>query len=231
MKRTAGITAAAVIALLGSACVAFLGIIEFFGILFASRFGSAAETLPNQGAIPMVVGAAVGSLFNLGFAGWGLATGIGLLRLKPWSRISALVYAGLLAFSTAIAALIFLFLPLPAAANTGQNFKFIFRAIMEAFCVVPFSVAVWWLVFFSRKSVAAQFSARPDSTTSPVAQAVISPPTFVPEPPRLQRPIILTIVAWFYLASVIMSAPPGISLDHSGRYLFLFLERCWRARL
>jgi hypothetical protein len=207
VKRTAGITAAAVVALLGSAFVALLAVIGLFAILFASRFSPPAEGLPQQGPIPAVAAGIMGSLFNFGFAGWGLATGIGLLRLKPWSRISTLIYAGFLAFSTAIAALIFLFLPLPEAANAGQNFNFVFRAIIEISCLIPLSIAVWWLVFFTRKGVAAQFSARPELTTSPEAQAVVSPPPFVPGPRKLQRPIILTIVAWFYLASAVSSAP------------------------
>jgi len=207
VKRSAGITAAAIVALLGSAFVAFLAVIGLFGILLTLRLGSSAGTLPQQGPFPAAAAAGMGSLFNFGLAGWGLATGIGLLRLKPWSRISMLVFAGFLAFSTAIASLIFLLIPLPEAANTGQNFNFVFRAIMELFCVVPLCVAVWWLVFFTRKSVAGQFSVIPDSTTYPAIQAVASPRTFVPGPPRLQRPIILTIVAWFYLASVISSVP------------------------
>jgi hypothetical protein len=207
LRRSAGITAAAVVALVGSAGVAFLAVIGLFGMLFASRLGSSVRSMPQAGPIPVVAAAILGSLFNLGFAGWGLATGIGLLRLKPWSRISALIFAGLLAFSTAIAALIFLFIPLPEAADTSQNFGFIFRASIESFCLVPLFIAVWWLVFFTRKSVASHFSVPPDMTMSPVAQAVISPPTFVPGKPRMQRPVILTFFAWFYLLSVIASVP------------------------
>jgi len=155
----------------------------------------------------MVAVAVMSSLFNLGFAGWGLATGIGLFRLKPWARISTLVFAGFMAVGAAFAALLFLLIPLPARPNIGPGSDFIIRVIMGLVCAIPLSVAVWWLVFFTRKSVVAQFSALPITTTSQVAQAVIPPPTFVPGPPRLQRPIILTIVAWFYLASVISSAP------------------------
>lgn len=207
MKRSAGVTAAAVLAVLGSACVAFSAVIGFFGMLFASRFGSAATTLPDQGPMPMVAVAVMSSLFNLGFAGWGLATGIGLFRLKPWSRISTLVFAGFMGVGAAFAALLFLFIPLPATPNAGPGSDFIIRVMVGSFCAIPLSIAVWWLVFFTRKSVVAQFSAPAYTTTSPVAQAVIPPPTFVPGPPRLQRPILLTVVAWFYLASVITSVP------------------------
>lgn len=192
---------------MGSGFVAVSAVIGFFGMIFASRFGSAATTLPDQGPMPMVAVAVMSSLFNLGFAGWGLATGIGLFRLKQWARISTLVFAGFMAVSAAFAALLFLLIPLPATPNIGPGSDFIIRVMVGSFCAIPLSIAVWWLVFFTRKSVVAQFSALPKTTTSQVAQVVIPPPAFVPGPPRLQRPIILTIVAWFYLATVISSAP------------------------
>jgi hypothetical protein len=149
----------------------------------------------------------MGALFELGFAGWGLATAIGLIRLKPWSRISLLIFAGLLAILAAFMALIFTLLPLPATPSTPQNFNFIFRTVMESFCAVLLFIAVWWLVLFTRRSVTAQFSDVATSVTIPVEPVSGGHGVPAAVAPLPRRPLTITIVAWLYVASVPMMIP------------------------
>jgi hypothetical protein len=207
MKRSAGVTIAAVIVLLGSIFVGFFAIIGIFAALFISRGNDATRNLPQQGPLPLIASMIVGALFEFGFAGWGLATAIGLIRLKPWSRISILVYAGLLAVSFAFTALIFMLLPLPVTPNTSQNFNFMIRFIMASICVVPFSIAVWWLVLFTRKSVVAQFSGVASNATIPAVPAPAGYAVPAAVTPSLRRPVTITIIAWLYVVSVPMMIP------------------------
>jgi hypothetical protein len=207
MKRSAGVTIAAVIALLGSICAGFFAVIGIIAGLFLPRGNDAMKNLPQQGALPILASMIVGALFEFGFAGWGLATAIGLIRLKPWSRISILIYAGLLAISVAFMAMIFMLLPLPVTPNTSQNFNFIIRFIMASICVVPFSIAVWWLVLFTRKSVVAQFSGVASNATIPATPSPAGYAVRAAVIPSLRRPLTITIIAWLYVVSVPMMIP------------------------
>jgi hypothetical protein len=207
MKRSAGVTIAAVVALLGSAFLAYSAILGFFSILSVSRFSPAGQTRPEFNQTQMLAAAVMGSLVDLGLAGWGILTGIGLLRLKTWSRISVLVFAGALALVAAFGVLIIMFLPLPGRPNAGQGYHSFFRVIAAPIWFIPLSVSVWWLVFFSRKSVVAQFSAAPVAADYSPTQAFASAPVILPGPPSMQRPVLLTIIAWFYLGSAILNAP------------------------
>lgn len=218
MKRSAGVTAAAVIALLGSACFGVLCIFELFGALLILRHGPSNRALPEGGPIPAATALIMGVITNLGFAGWGLATGIGLIRLKPWSRISTLVFASLLAVFTGFGAVIVSFVPFPQVPNASHAFSGAFRTMIELFFAVPFSVSAWWLILFTRKSVAAQFSEPAIPAVSGAAQTPEIPATFVAGPRRAQRPLIITILAWFFLVSGISTLPS----------LFLFFLRPWR---
>jgi hypothetical protein len=49
--------------------------------------------------------------WTLLFSGWGLATGIGLLRAWRWARVSALIFSGLLAALGILGIVIFLLMP------------------------------------------------------------------------------------------------------------------------
>jgi hypothetical protein len=207
MKRSAGVTTAAVIALLGSICAGFFAILGMIAPLFLSRGNDATRNLPQQGPLPLIATVIMGALVEFGFAGWGLATAIGLIRLKPWSRISILIYAGLLAISVAFMALIFMLLPLPANPNTTQNFNFIIRFIMASICAVLFFIAAWWLVLFTRKSVVAQFLGPTAIATIPAVPIPAGYVVTAAVAPRLRRPLTITLLAWLYVVSVPMVIP------------------------
>lgn len=206
MKRSGGVTAAAVVALLGSACQALLAVVGLLGMLFASRSASLPAP-PPQAAMLMRVAAVIGSVVNFGFAAWGIATAIGLFRLKPWSRISILVFSGLLVAFAAFGSLIFLVMPLPQMPEQSPDFDSFLRAMMLFVFAVPFSVGIWWLVLFTRKSVAAQFSGTAISTGVSDSPATIEHSSFIQAPKTPQRPILISILAWFYIATAIASTP------------------------
>jgi hypothetical protein len=208
MKRSAGVTAAAVVLLLGSGYVCFIGVLLLFEALTHFGDGNPANAVSRQTPLPIADPMILGAPFVIGFAAWGLSTAIGLLRLKAWSRISTLIFGGLLAITAAFPALTFTFQPFPATLAAPEHFDLIFRVFMEAYWIVLLFIAAWWLVLFTRKTVVAQFSdpalvpAVPGDTSF---RNTLAAPTTVP--PRPQRPLSITIIAWLYVVSVPLAAP------------------------
>lgn len=202
MKRSAGVTIAAIIVLIGSAFVVLSAALGAISMFFAFRSSELEGALRGQGKVPVLATMIAGSLINLALAGWGIATGIGLLRLKSWSRISALVFAGLLAVMATFVGLTFLFIPLPAIPDGDQSFYFVFRVMIGTTFAALFAIAVWWLVLFTRKSVVEQFSGAASLATARDSAVAVEPRAFVTAPQQPRRPLAVTIIAWFYLASL-----------------------------
>jgi hypothetical protein len=207
MKRSPGVTAAGSLALLGSAFLAFTGVSELLVALFALGHRTPQGSVPGPGVTMMIFPILTGALFNFGLTGWGVATGIGLLRLKPWSRISILIFAVFLAIGSLFAMMMPLFLRLPGGPGGGRDFASIFQVTMGLMFAMPLGVAIWWLILFTRKSAIAQFSGHPEALAAPVSQETYLPAPAASSSPALQRPIVLTVIAWFYLASAVSGLP------------------------
>src|ERR1700751_1787113 len=88
MKRSVGVTISAVIVLVG--CGVTLVSSAFMALGLAE--------IASRGATPQFSKAAgvFLVLFMLALAIWGIATGINVLHLREWARISVLVFSGLL---------------------------------------------------------------------------------------------------------------------------------------
>jgi hypothetical protein len=207
MKRSAGVTAAAVVALVGSGCICLLSVLSLSGLLALFRKGIPETPLPQQGPISLVSSMGLAVFFEIGLAAWGILTALGLLRLKGWSRISILIFAGQLAVIAGFGGLIIMILPLPETRGTPENFTSILRISTALFWAAMLLIAVWWLVLFTRKSVVAQFSGVPATATVPgdPASGSIGAPAIMSPKPR--RPLTITIIAWFYVASVPLMIP------------------------
>jgi hypothetical protein len=95
-------------------------------------------------------------LWILLFTGWGLATGVGLLRAWRWARISALIFSGLLAALGILAVIAFLRTP-------GSDFSgwqlLLSMAVVTLLFLSPTAVGIWLLRLFTRKEVKAYFQA------------------------------------------------------------------------
>lgn len=141
------------------------------------------------------------------FAAWGLATGIGLLYLKRWARISLLVFAGMLAFISLFSAVFVAFLPLPAAndPNLPANFTSLMRVGMGLFYGVFAVLGGFWLYFFNKRSIRAQFQTMLPVPESAAGDLFVG--TGVPAPVTNQsaRPLSITIIGWFLLISAALA--------------------------
>ena len=166
MSRPVGVTASAIVAILGSIIT-----LLFAAMMAASPTFATAQPQPPYTTQIAIVAAAI----SVALAGLGIWTAIGLFRLRSWARTSILIFAGFLGAWAAVALIVTMVIPMPPeiTAGTRQGFRII-AAVMFG---IPLGVAVWWLIQFNAQSTKAAFA-------SPVTE-VASP-----------RPLSISIIGW-----------------------------------
>ena len=212
-KLSAGITASAVIAILGSvASIAFGGLMTAGGLAAGTSAapGPAGQPLPSAAVIAIMA-----SLY-LAFGIWGVVSAVGLLRRKNWARICFLIFGGLLAFFALSAAagslIVALALPGTIPPNVPPG---LVRGVAVAFIVISLiclAIAIWWLVYFNRSSVKAAFGTGVAAASQP-----------------RQLPLAVSIVAWLLVGGGVIN---GIQMLFSyPLVLFGIVLRGWAAGL
>jgi hypothetical protein len=168
---------------------------------------------------------------------WGIATGVGLLRLKNWARISTLAFSVLLILMGCFGGLVTAMMPLPSTPTSSLDPAVIsaIRIFTGAFWLALLGIAIWWLVFFTRVSVKAQF-ARPQSLATdglplppPALSGAMQVVPAIPQQQGSQRPTSITIIAWLLLAGCVLM-PLNILL-HAPAIVFTKLLTGWAAAL
>ncbi len=187
-KPSASVIIAGILAILGS-LLAMLGLgLGLMGLYLTP----VSTTRPEAPPIPPFALTAATIMFVVMFfvAAFGIFTGIGLFQLKNWARISALVWAGISAFFSALALVFILILPFPAVPNAqGANMAAV-KGMLTIFYALPILIGVWWLILFNQKKTKELFRGTRE----------ISTPT-APTAPRCPLP--LAILAGFMLFSVL----------------------------
>lgn len=90
---------------------------------------------------------------------WGLATGVGLLRLQPWSRFSMLVFHSLLCLC-AVSSAVFLVVLALTVPNKGIVTLHNFGAatfVTVCFVLISVTIGIRGLLFFRRNDIRAYF--------------------------------------------------------------------------
>lgn len=200
MARSAGITVSAVVVFIGSAFTLLFGALAALGSAMMSLH-TAPSIAPHLGFVVVIVEA----VFALGLSGWGIATGVGLIQAKEWARISMIVFAALLALFTLPSALMMAFIPLPVPKdpNLPANFTLILRGGFVLFYGLLGALAIFWLYFFNRRSVKAQFQ-----TKQAASEGSGPSPSEIGNTPALAgpaRPLSITIIAWFLIVASAIS--------------------------
>jgi hypothetical protein len=162
MSRPVGVTASAVVAILGSIVT-----LVFAAGAVASLFLKTPQPQPPNSASFVVMGA----LMFVAFACAGFWTSVGLFRLRPWARTAILVFAGFLAVGSIFTLLITMAAPMPPDMSAASQHSV--RIGMATVFGIPLVVAIWWLIQFNTQSTKAAFassiagpaSARPLSIT------------------------------------------------------------------
>jgi len=124
---------------------------------------------------------------------FGVATGIGLIYLRKWARISLLLWGGFSVFFCGIGMPFVFLMPFSPGPNTPDlpaGSVTAVRLVLLLVYGVPLLIGVWWLILFNRKSVKSQFLG-----------ATGSADPGLPQKPKCPLPI--SVLAWFYVASVL----------------------------
>lgn len=151
-KRSACVTAAATLAVLGS-------LISFF--IWGAFFLPLLNLPPNARGQHMYeirpLAFALVALVPPMLVALGLGTGIGLFKLRSWARKAALLWASIaLAFCLSMIALRpFETFAIPEHFVTEVESMRQLLAVSVVVMLLP--VSIWWLFFFRLKSVVAQF--------------------------------------------------------------------------
>jgi len=151
-QRSAGVTAAATLALLGCGSAFFFWgyfLLSFLNVPPDDHGRHLYQTHTDAFLVIALVQSAVIAL--------GIRTGIGLFQLRSWARVSALIWAALtLVFCLSLIAFhpfeIF-FIPSPFVSQL-ESLK---QLISIALVILLLPASVWWLFLFRMESVKAQF--------------------------------------------------------------------------
>jgi hypothetical protein len=196
-RASASVVVAGVAAIIGGA----LGILWVVAVLAALRFASAT----GPGAIPPSLRPLLHGIWILFLASdvFVIVVGIELIRLRRWARIALLVIAGCMLFFGAAGIGVIFFTLFLAPADPAVS-KLVLATVLAFVYGIPIGVSLWWLILFTRRSVAAQFeAATAPSTDASLASRPASSPSLFNNP---QCPLAVRIVAW-YLASFVLFLP------------------------
>jgi len=210
MPRSAGITVSGVLVIICSALTIISGAALALGSAVVSNSGATAK-IPGNFAYILVAEA----LVVLGFGVWGLASGVGLLKTKQWARISLLIYAAILVFISLPAAIFITVIPLPNAndPNLPSSFMPMLRFGMSLFYAAFAALGGFWLYFFNKQSVKAEFRGQ-QLVVEPAGQALpLGTPLAAYSGSDGSRPVSITLIGWFLLVGAACT-PLGLLFLH-----------------
>jgi hypothetical protein len=183
MKRPVGVLISGVLEIAGGVLCLLVGGLQFLAYrqqeaLRATMEFPAEMSLPAWTKyLPVVIFGSMGI--------WSLLSGVGVLWLLRWARISTLVLASLLATMGAMGIPMLFVMEAMRPAEMDEAVWQTMRATMISFYVILGAVGVWWLVYFNRPKVKAAFHAAPADASKP------------------ECPTSITLIAWFLLSAVL----------------------------
>jgi hypothetical protein len=151
-RRSAGVTCAAALAILGSVSALFVWGSIFLGVVNAppdSEGKHLYELYPFTFFLMLSV-----PLFLIAS---GIRTGIGLFQLKPWARQAALLWAGVALcfclYMIAFRPFETFFIP-DHFVSEVESFK---QLLAISLVIALFPISIWWIFFFRLPGVKRQF--------------------------------------------------------------------------
>jgi hypothetical protein len=224
MKRSVGVTISAVIVLLGCGITLISSAFMALGLAEIASRGDTPQFSKAAGVFLV--------LFMLALAIWGIATGINLLHLREWARISMLVFSGLLLLISLPGIVMMLLVPFPAPPDVADPalMQRVMAATRVGMVVVYGLLAVvggWWLYFFNSRPVKDQF--RSPGAPEPISSRAWAPPAAAPASVSPKRPISITIIA--YISLIGACVLPIIQVMHVPMMFLGFVFTGWKASL
>jgi hypothetical protein len=212
MKSSVGVTICAVVlllasafALLGAGGMVFIAVGPMSGQFFDPGNLPAGANVTAMRSVMLA-----GAMFTGLFAAFGLATGIGLIRLWRWARYAAIVIGVIVIILSVLPAIAFLFMPMPAPTGAAAPPPAAVRWILAGFYLFWGVLGGVFVYVMARTATAEQFNGGEG----------------VPLPPRV-RPISITIIAWFMIVSAAMSLPMMAATRVPALVLGLILTGGW----
>jgi hypothetical protein len=161
-RRSAGVTCAAALAILGSSSALYIWGSFFLGVMNA-------DPGPGGKHLYQVYPFTILLLFSvpLFLIASGIRTGIGLFQLKQWARRAALLWA-----SVALCFCLYMiafrpyetfFIPERFVSELERLKQFLALSLMVAL----FPISLWWIFFFRLPSVKRQFEEPPQPESAP----------------------------------------------------------------
>jgi hypothetical protein len=184
MRRSAGVTVIAVIVLIGSVLTVGLGLLTSALALVIPMAGAG----PSGESPPPALVLVFAGLIYLVPGVFGLISGIGLVRLRNWARISTIVFAVFLIVTAAFMLLAAMMLPAVSSPNAQidaaqmASIMAMMRIAMAVTSLALIALGVWWAIFLTRRAATVQFA----GGAAPLDR------TF-------RRPVSITVIAWFML--------------------------------
>jgi hypothetical protein len=171
MNRPAGVVVTAVLQTLGS----------LSSILIAVLFVVLPRIVPKNASQPELPGALyIGmGIFYLLLGVVGLATAVGVFKLKQWARYSTLIFAGILGALCLLVAVGFAFLPLTSppsqpGVELPPHFELVFKAAMIGTQLALVALGAWWLYYFNRGDIKLRFEGRTTGAATLMSRRPIS---------------------------------------------------------
>ncbi len=167
----------------------FLFLLAFGTLLGAAstqRLGGSPAGMPQSPAFTAAVMGIMVCIY-LAFAGWSIATLVGLLRMRPWARISTMVIAGGLAFLGLLSAIAMLGMqslvaagnvPLPPNVPPALLHKII--VVMAVVSLLLAAVGIGWLIYLAQRRTREAFALAALQTQAQQPHAWPSPPGYTP---------------------------------------------------
>jgi hypothetical protein len=147
MAHTVGIIFSAVM-------VFTIGLVAFcFGVLEMSMAISNTPGTGDFGAYPIAA-----AIVLIGLGGWGIASGLGIAKMREWARISMFALGAIFVVIAVFGSLEMARDPQVGVSYTEGVYMGSIRPEMMAFYAVLAALGVFWLLFFSRNSVKVRFA-------------------------------------------------------------------------
>ena len=202
-QRSLGVTLSAITSIAGSALVALSAAAMLMGTIVQ-------QPQPNQ-PFPVKAVGYILCLFFAGLSAWGITTAVGLFRLRHWSRISILLFSGLLVVTGPLSAIAVGLTPLPNMPTASSGLIGIVRGVIISFYALIGLLGACWLFYFTRPGVRLQFGAEGAQRDR-------------------RRPLSVSIIACFFLAGALFGLLGAVLFPVPQSVLGLVL-RGWPARL
>jgi len=213
VNRSVGVTVSAVVVIFGSVLTLLAGVM----MLFAS---SSDLPVPENQAHFLKYFMVFMALVLFAAGAWGIASGMGLMRLRESSRISMLVFSALLLLLCIPGLLMFLMMPFPPPGTTpSPELTKDMLAAMRIFMTVLYGILAalggWWIYFFNKRSTKDQFlKVKIPGMEGMPGAGVISP---------YARPLSITMIAWCLLISAFIGVL-GLSMNPPVFFLGYFFK-------